>query len=128
MIRLTTVANSIDATLLQHQLEMGGIDSFLANENVSTMSPHLNAILGHGVQIMVREEDYQEAKEILVTYQDQSKIIKCPHCGSENIGFGMRGKNRIGDKLLILFTLIVPMPIGNVKNKYYCKDCKESFA
>jgi len=127
MVRLTTLGNSIEATLLQHKLELEGIESFLTNENISTMLPHLQGILGHGVQVMVREEDYPKAKEILDTHQNESKILKCPHCGSENIGFGMRGKNRIRDRIVIVFSFLFAAAVGNIKNKYYCKDCNESF-
>jgi len=127
MIRLTTVSNSIDANLLQHRLASEGIKSFLTNENISTLLPHLNGILGHGIQIMVSETEYEKAKEILIAKQNEDQILKCPHCGSLNIGFGMRGKNRIGDQFLIILSMIIALPMGNIKNKYYCKDCKEVF-
>lgn len=53
----TTVSNSIEATLLQHALDMEGINSFITNEHTSTMLPHLYGMLGHGIQIMVRDID-----------------------------------------------------------------------
>ncbi len=127
MKRLTTVSNSIEATLLQHTLEMEGIDSFITNEQISTMLPHLYGMLGHGIQIMVKETDYEKAKKILIDKQNKSKIGNCPNCGSLNIGFGMKGKKRLGERLLILLSLIVAVPMGNIKNKYYCKDCREDF-
>jgi hypothetical protein len=127
MKRLTTVSNSIEATFLQHKLESEGIVSFLANENTGTMLPHLHGMLGHGIQIMVRDIDYEKAKQILTAREIAERIVKCPNCGSSHIGFGMAGKTRIGDRLLIFFSLIIGIPMGNIKNKYYCKDCKEVF-
>jgi hypothetical protein len=127
MKSLTTVSSAIDATLLQHKLSQEGIKSFLVNENMSTMFPHLNGMLGWGVHVMVREEDYEKAEQILKGRQDQERFSKCPHCGSSNIGFGMRGKNRVGEKFLIILSMIFGMPVGNIKNKYHCKDCKEVF-
>lgn len=127
MKRLTTVSNSIDATFLQNRLEQDEIVSFTTNENISALLPHFDGMLGNGVQIMVREEDFEKAKQLLESYQKQNEVTACPHCGSSNIGFGMRGKNRIGDKLLIFVSLITAIPMGNIKNKYYCRDCKEDF-
>jgi Protein of unknown function (DUF2007). len=127
MRRLTTVSNSIEATFLQHALEMEGINSFITNEHTSTMLPHFYGMLGHGIQIMVSETDYEKAKEILAVRQNENQIRTCPNCGSSNIGFGMRGKKRLGVRLLIFLSLFVVVPMGNIKNKYYCKDCGEDF-
>lgn len=127
MRRLTTVSNSIEATFLQHALDVEGIDSFITNEHTSTMLPHLYGMLGHGIQIMVREADYEKAKGILTERRNENQLRTCPNCGSPEIGFGMKGKRRLGDRLLILLSLIIGVPMGNIKNKYYCKDCREDF-
>jgi hypothetical protein len=127
MTRLTTVSNSIDATLLQHRLERAGIRSFVTNENISAMLPHFNGILGQGIQVMVGEEDYEKARAILAIHGNAMQVEKCPFCGSTNIGFGMRGKNRWGDRILVFISLLFAVPFGNIKNKYYCKACKEDF-
>jgi hypothetical protein len=91
------------------------------------MLPHLNGMLGHGIQVMVREVDYEKAKELLDRKEHDEKILKCPNCGSSNIGFGVRGKRRMKDLLLIFLSLVFTIPMGNIKNKYYCKDCQETF-
>lgn len=127
MRRLTTVSNSIEATFLQHALDMEGINSFITNEHSSTMLPHLYGMLGHGIQITVKEADYEKAKEILTAKQNEDRIRTCPNCGSSDIGFGMKGKKRLGDWLLILISLIVAAPRGNIRNRYYCKDCGKDF-
>jgi hypothetical protein len=127
MRRLTTVSNSIEATFLQHALEMEGIDSFITNEYTSTMLPHLYGMLGHGIQIMVRETDYEKAKGILTAKQNESQTRACPHCGSSDIGFGMKGKKRLLDRLWIFLSVIAAIPMGNIKNRYYCKNCGKDF-
>lgn len=119
--------NSIEATLLQHTLDMEGIDSFVTNEHTSTMLPHFYGMMGHGIQIMVREADYEKANEILIAKEDENRITKCPYCGSSNIGFGMAGKKRLGEQLMIFLSLIVALPMGNIRNKYFCKNCREDF-
>lgn len=127
MRRLTTVRNSIEATFVQRALEREGIDSFITNEHTSTMLPHFYGILGHGIQIMVKEADYENAKDILAAQQAKNETRTCPTCGSSNIGFGMQGKRRVRDRLLILISLILAFPMGNIKNRYYCKDCRDDF-
>lgn len=127
MRRLTTVSNSVEATLLQHVLELEGIDSFITNEYTSTLLPHLYGMLGHGIQVMVKDDDYEKAKEILAREVDAREVKTCPNCGSSDIGFGVRGKKRFGDRLLIFISLIAGVPMGNIKNKYYCKNCGQDF-
>jgi predicted RNA-binding Zn-ribbon protein involved in translation (DUF1610 family) len=127
MRRLTTISNSIDAALLRHRLEMEGIESFATNEHTSNMLPHFYGLLGHGIQIMVREADYERAKDILLESENEKVIRKCPNCGSRNIGFGVQGKRRLGDRLLILLSAIAGVPMGNIRNKYFCKNCNEHF-
>ena len=127
MRRLTTVINSIDASFVQHALDEEGIKSFITNEHTSTMLPHLYGVLGHGIQIMVTDTDFERAKEILRLQGAEIKVSKCPNCGSSDIEFGMKGKQRLGERLLIFFSLIAGVPMGNVKNKYYCRHCGHDF-
>jgi hypothetical protein len=95
---------------------MEGIDSFTTNEHTSTMLPHLYGMLGHGIQIMVKVADYEKAKGILTDKQNESQTSACPHCGSSDIGFGMKGKRRLLDILLIFISVIAAIPMGNIKN------------
>ncbi len=127
MRRLTTVRTSVEATLLQHVLEMEGIESFVTNEHSGTLLPHLFGMLGHGIQVMVTEDDYEMAKALLIRKQKEYETGRCPKCGSPNIAFGMKGKRRRGERLLIWLSLIVAIPMGNIRNKYYCKDCGVDF-
>ncbi len=106
---------------------MEGIESFTTNEHTSTMLPHLYGMLGHGIQIMVREADYEKASEILAAKETEMRVKTCPNCGSSNIGFGIKGRRRLGDRVLIFLSVVAGVPMGNIKNKYYCKDCGEDF-
>ncbi len=117
----------MEATLLQHVLEMEGIESFVTNEHSGTLLPHLFGMLGHGIQVMVTEDDYEMAKALLIRKQKEYETGRCPKCGSPNIAFGMKGKRRRGERLLIWLSLIVAIPMGNIRNKYYCKDCGVDF-
>lgn len=128
MKRLTTVSNAVSAALLQHQLSHEGIESFVVDENVTTILPNLNGMMGFGVQIMVADKDYEKASQVLEKIENSARFTSSPYCGSSNISFGMGGKRRIGEKVVIFFSLLFALPLGNISNKYYCQNCKESFA
>ncbi|HAP02112.1 MAG TPA: hypothetical protein DCQ93_09335 [Bacteroidetes bacterium] len=53
-----------EAYIAKSHLEAEGIDCFITNENLLTINPLLSHAVG-GVKLMVREEDYERAKEIL---------------------------------------------------------------
>lgn len=92
MRRLTTVRNSVEATLLQQALDLEGVNSFLTNEHTATLFPHWYGLLGHGIQIMVSDDDYEKAKDILARREKELQVRSCPNCGSTAIGFGIRAK------------------------------------
>src|SRR5690606_16575281 len=97
------------------------------NEHTSVMLPHFYGMLGHGIQFMVRDSDYERAQEVLAQKRQEGNLRKCPNCGSLNIEFGMKGKKRWRERVLIFLSLIATIPIGNIKNKYHCNDCGSSF-
>jgi predicted RNA-binding Zn-ribbon protein involved in translation (DUF1610 family) len=76
---------------------------------------------------MVTDADFEHAKEILRVQESENEVRQCPNCGSSEIQFGMKGKHRLGERVLIFFSLIFGIPMGNVKNKYYCKNCGHDF-
>lgn len=128
MRRLTTVRNSVEATLLQQALDLEGVNSFLTNEHTATLFPHWYGLLGHGIQLMVSDDDYEKAKDILARREKELQVRSCPNCGSTAIGFGIRGKKRLVERLFVLVSLIFfIMPMGHIKNKHYCKDCGADF-
>lgn len=53
-----------EAYIAKSHLDAEGIDCFITNENLLTINPLLSNAVG-GVKLMVREEDYERAKEIL---------------------------------------------------------------
>jgi hypothetical protein len=65
VVRLTLSDTSFEANLIKGRLESEGVPCFLANENITTLLPHFNRMLGGGVQIMVFERDLEKASEIL---------------------------------------------------------------
>lgn len=124
-VTLITCDNLTEAHLIKGKLSNEGIDSFLTNENFTNLMPLYNNMLGSGVQIMVFANDYQRARELVKeNIEPQNIDIVCPHCGSDNIGLGL-GKNKVMKIFNIIMAILSAIPLGNLKPKYYCKNCKE---
>lgn len=64
-LKLRTFDDVIHATLARGVLENNGIPCFLTNENVTTLLPSLNFIHGGGIHLMVGEENFERAAELL---------------------------------------------------------------
>jgi len=67
--RLLTSSSLSEAHIIQGKLDSEGIDCFLTNENISSLLPINNSML-LGVQVFVKETDYQKAYEILNKKKD----------------------------------------------------------
>jgi hypothetical protein len=125
IVLLTTCNTSVEANLLKGMLKNNGISCFLANENFSNLMPHYNGIMGSGVQIMIDETDKEKALGLLEEQQKDVRIL-CPHCNSANVTYGL-GKRKIGKYVAILLSLFLMIPFGNLRNTFYCRDCKTEF-
>ncbi len=112
--------NYIDAYIIKGSLENAGINCWLTDENFSAILPSVHEVMNAGIRVMVNEEDYVEAQGILKI--DDPKKLVCPECHSTNIGFGFR-KNRLFKFFIIIISLLLVMPFGNIHRDYYCKDC-----
>ena len=123
-ISLRTCNTSQEAALIKGNLENEGIPCFLTNENITTLVPHYNGIMGAGIQIMIFDKDLEKA--ITIVNPSISGALTCPYCDSENIRLGL-GRKRNGALLTILISLIAWIPFGNVKKIHLCKDCKSEF-
>jgi len=125
IIRLITCDNAVEAHLIKGKLNNEGIDCFITNENTTTLIPYMNNMLGFGVQVMIHKEDYEKARELVKDkLQPDNTDIVCPYCGSHRIGLGL-GKHKWLKIFNILLAFMVAIPVGNLKPKYYCKDCKQ---
>jgi len=109
--------------MVKARLENYGIPSYLTNQNFTTLLPIYNNMLGSGIQVMVHENDFEEARKLLIDKIDpQSQELVCAQCGSKNVQLGLSKQKglKIGAVLLSLLAFI---PMGNIKPKYYCNDC-----
>ena len=119
--------NLAEAHILQGKLENEGINCFLTNENFTNLMPLYNNMLNSGIHIMINELDYDKARELVKDkINPDIEDLVCPNCGSSNIVLGL-GKIK-GFKIFnVLIALLCFIPIGNLKPKYYCKQCKNEF-
>lgn len=121
--KLITCENSIEAHLLQSKLDSEGIESFLTNENFTSLMPVFNNMMGSGIQIIVNNDDYDSAVEIIKDkiYPNNTKLV-CPNCESIDVRLGF-GRNMALKIFYIFLSIFAFIPMGNLKPKYYCNNC-----
>ena len=125
IIRLTTCNNIIEANMIKHTLENEEIECFLTNNNFTTLMPGYNGMLGAGIQIMIEEKDLEKATKIL-NLEENTRIVRCPNCNSEDISYGL-GENKLRKIFFAILSAFITTPMGNIRNTYYCKNCKHDF-
>jgi DNA-directed RNA polymerase subunit RPC12/RpoP len=124
-IRLTTCEDSFEANLLKNKLEQEGIVCFLTNENFTNLLPNFVGLLGTGVHVMVEERDYERAVKLIEN--DMSKEgIKCPYCNSTEVVYSF-GRNVTNKIIIVILSLLILIPFGNIKRSYFCKECGTEF-
>jgi len=123
-VNLLTCNNVQEASIIKGRLENEGIPCFLTNENITTIAPYLNGLMGSGTQIMVFEQDLETAIQLI--RPTLTNVLKCPYCDSENVKFGFKKfRNIFSISLVIVF--ISTMLRGSIKGRYHCIDCHKDF-
>ena len=78
-------------------------------------------MLGSGIQIRVLQEDLLRAQSII---GNDDKLV-CPDCGSHNIDLATSESWK--RKFFIFLSFLSLLPMGNLLDKYQCKECKATF-
>ncbi len=125
-INIYTADDSYEANFIKDRLADEGIYCMLANENFTTLMPHMNGMLGSGIQILVDRVDYDRAKKI-IDKRSKADIQVCPNCQSRNVKYGLGTKHRLKKLLAIAIALVIASPVRHIKQTFYCKDCKAEF-
>jgi hypothetical protein len=125
-INLCTVDNSYDANFIKEDLAEQGIACIITNENFTNLMPHMNGILGSGIQILVDKDDHMTAREILEK-RTKKDIVTCPECGSKNIKYGLGTTRKTSKVFALILSLIIGSPTRHIRQTYYCNDCKSEF-
>lgn len=120
-VTLRTFDNYFQANLLLSRLRDAGIECYLKDEFTVTIDPLLSNALG-GIKLIVRKEKYQEAVEMLQSFQKQSlTLIICPVCGTNDFSIvpAKNAKNFAQGLLGWLFSTDIPA----ADNVYKCNNC-----
>jgi hypothetical protein len=64
--------NINEALLLRSVLESSGVDSFIPDENVLSQYPSISVVT-KGVQLAVRQEDQEQAEDILDSVEEDDE-------------------------------------------------------
>ena len=104
-------------------MEAEDIQCQLMHENFTTLLPMYNHMLGAGIQVMVRDEDFEEANKIYIEHFAPAKEeMKCPNCGSTDISISM-GKGFWRKLIAVIISLLAFIPFGNIQPRYRCNNC-----
>jgi hypothetical protein len=109
------------------KLSSEGIEAFLKDDNIVSINPIYAHAVG-GIKLLVREEDYDEALEILNVNdfedlrdeypgEEISGQRSCIRCGSINI---YQKSSWLGG---LLFLALFFIPLTWKKEKFLCMDC-----
>ncbi len=133
LVMIRTVMHTTEADLIRARLEAAGIPVFLKNyETVNANWFYANAL--GWIQVMVREEDADRARQILEEADEETVIdelpegediefieedvVVCPSCGSTNVHY-----EKYNYRLSFLSMLLLSMPLPFKKGDWVCDDC-----
>lgn len=125
-VNLCTVDNSFEANFIKEELAEHGIPCMLTNENITSLMPHMNGILGSGVQLLVDRDNLDLARDILDKRRSKA-VIACPDCGSKNIKYGLGTKSKPKKMFALIIALILASPTRHIRQTYFCQECKREF-
>lgn len=126
LVTLTTYTFPHEVVIDKSKLEAFGIECFVKDAlTVQVHNFYSNAV--GGIKLQVPQKDVAKAREILSEHPDvaadySEAKIKCPHCGSGNIGgVGLNGK------IALVLLMLTGLPIPLFSNKWHCFSCYSEF-
>ena len=130
-ITVKTFDNSGEAYVLKSKLESEGIKCYLFDENMVSLNPLYNFLIG-GIKLNVSKIDLQRAIEVIAEIDNtpiinNDEILKCPKCDSTELisGFkSMRGMKGILSTIISFIFLVFPIYYRIV---YKCRRCNTEF-
>ena len=131
-VTIRAFENSIDAHILKSKLESEGIECYLFDDNIVSIMPFYNIIVG-GIKLKINDSDLEKVNAILLEIEEtpvineNNEILKCPNCGSTEVISGFKSfKSTKGILSLITSFLFAIYPIY-FKTVHKCKVCDTEF-
>ncbi|MCC8061703.1 MAG: DUF2007 domain-containing protein [Rikenellaceae bacterium] len=121
--------DSFEASLAKGRLEDAGIEACLTNEYVNDVMPW-GTPQDRWVRLAVADENYEAAMTLLAPSSEEGLAAKgkvCPHCGSEHVSLGLKGRRRWAKVFWLALATLTMSPPGKVRPNYYCEDCRREF-
>ena len=118
-----TCNNAIEAEGFRSALLEEGIESTIYDETNSKVA---RGILDKTIDVLVKEEDYEQAKKLYQTFLTEQQNFKpwCPKCGGENVTVEEKKHATARQLPRILTTLLFFIPFGvSTTTKCVCNDC-----
>ena len=108
-----------EADSVRMRLNSHGLEAFIPDEGMVTANPILGNAVG-GIRIQVRDEDYEQAREILGSTTDatESSDFSCPSCGSSDVRY-----EKISRRMFFGGLLLLGFPFLWMKRTYTCNAC-----
>lgn len=120
-----------EAIIFQGRLESEGIAVFMRDNNTVDANPLYSNAIG-GVKLFVNQKDFSKAKEIIsqvskYSVDDNSKLLKCPNCGTEQIKMVTSIKDSKSFFAFVFSTLFLGTLPFYSKHKHRCNACNFEF-
>ena len=128
LITIMIFSSGFKANLLRTRLEDSGIVAFVFDENITSINPLYNHLVG-GIKLKVRESDKEAALQILSAENlfpltnEKGEIIRCPKCSSENIESGATGVKSVKSLLAFLLGVITLSYPLHMDSMFSCGNC-----
>lgn len=137
-VTLMTFTYPTELAVLRARMEDEEIECRVLNELTVQVNPFYSNAIG-GVQLQVKESDFQRATQILkdsryindgsvppaekiFESESESSILKCSNCGSTDIM-----KNKLSGKMFALSFLLLGFPLPFISRTFHCFNCGGDF-
>ena len=126
MITIATFSKPEEAHLLRMQLEAGGVDAYIQDENTVQMNWLYSNAIG-GVRVQIGEQDLEAARAIVAAPQmneSDSELTECPECSSTKTAPDELPRRMAF--LSMLFSTVmfgVSFPFAFLRRRWRCADC-----
>ena len=120
-VTLRAFDNHFNANIALTKLRSAGIECYLKDEYTVTIDPLLSNAIG-GIKLIVRKEDYEEAKKVFYSFDEYARsIVRCPRCGGND--FISIPKKSAENYITAILSWLFSSYAVSAENVYHCNNC-----